>query len=173
MTMSVLLFCTLIFCLVPVQTTLLHDIIPAGMNPDLCLVATCLIGFLFGHTRGTGFGISIGFAQDLFSAGGMGLNMLIKGMAGFFSASAAHTLSTTAPTSIFIPTLVVSLFGGIASMISASPELTGISLLHETWLQVFPQTCINALLALGVNWMIGTFHSTADSSPFNAKSPQQ
>jgi len=167
--MSFLLFFTLVFCLVPVQTTLLHDIAPAGIQPDVCLVATCLIGFLLGHTRGVGFGISIGFVQDLFSAGGMGLNMLIKGMAGFFSASAAQTLSTTTPSSIFLPTLILSLLGGIVSIISASPELNGVSLLQEMWLRLVPQTCINALLALGVNWLIGIFTATASSSPFNAK----
>ena len=76
--MKTLLFISLIFLLVPLQTTVLSSISPFGIRPDLCLVAACLMGFLTGQVHGFVLGFFLGFVQDLFSASDLWLNTITK-----------------------------------------------------------------------------------------------
>lgn len=152
--MTVLLYGGLLLLLLPIQSTLLENISILGVKPDLCLVATCLIGFLGGRIRGLWLGLGLGFIQDIFSAGGMGLNLITKGLAGMVSGSAAKILSDTSPQAIFLPTLILSCAFGLLSLISARPHVDWVLLIQDTRSILLPQALYDAVLAVGFNWLI-------------------
>lgn len=157
--MTVLLYMSLLLLLVPLQVTLLEYVSLGGVKPDWCLVATCLVGFLAGRGRGFGVGVGLGFIQDVFSAGGVGLNMMTKGLAGILSGTAANTLSNTTPPAIFLPTFVLSFACGLVSLISARPHVDWLLLIQEFRSMLLPQAIFDAVLAFGINWMIARFRT--------------
>ena len=153
--MRVALYLGFFLLLVPVQVTVLDHISPWGIRPDLCLVATCLMGFLGGKRKGCGIGIGLGYIQDLFSGGTGIVNLLTKGLVGLFSGVVAKTLSNTTAEAIFLPTFFLSCVSGIISMLSARPHTDWVVLLYELRTILLPQSLFDALLAFGVYWMIG------------------
>ena len=155
--MRVAFYLSLLLLLVPIQVTVLSYVSPWGIRPDLCLVATCLIGFLEGKGKGCGIGVGLGFIQDLFSGGAGMVNLLTKGMAGLLSGLIAKTLSNTTAQAIFLPTFLLSSLSGIISLISARPHMDWFLLIHELRTILFPQSLFDALLTFGVYWMIGKF----------------
>lgn len=155
--MTVLLYSGLLLLLLPIQTTLLDNISLWGVKPDLCLVATCLTGFLGGRARGLWFGLGLGFIQDLYSAGGIGLNLITKGLAGVVSGTAAKILSDTSPPAIFLPTLVLSFACGLVSLISARPHVDWMLFIHDFRLILLPQALFDAMIAFGFNWLIAKY----------------
>lgn len=152
--MTVLLYTGLLVLLLPIQTTLLEHISIWGVKPDLCLVVTCLTGFLGGRARGLWLGLGLGFIQDIFSAGGIGLNLITKGIAGFVSGTAAKILSDTTPPAILLPTFLLSFACGLVSLISARPHVDWILLLQDFRSVLLPQGLFDAMMAFGFNWLI-------------------
>ena len=155
--MTGLLYSGLLLLLLPIQTTLLEHISLWGVKPDLCLVATCLVGFLGGRARGLWLGLGLGFIQDMYSAGGIGLNMITKGIAGVVSGTAAKILSDTTPQAIFLPTLVLSFACGLVSVISARPHVDWMLLIQEFRLILLPQALFDAMMAFWFNWLIAKY----------------
>ncbi|UCE64385.1 MAG: rod shape-determining protein MreD [Nitrospirota bacterium] len=155
--MTVLLYSGLLLLLLPIQTTLLEHISLWGVKPDLCLVATCLTGFLGGRARGLWLGLGLGFIQDMYSAGGIGLNMITKGLAGVVSGTAAKILSDTSPSAIFLPTFVLSFACGLVSLISARPQVDWLLLIQDFRSILLPQAVFDAMMALGFNWLIAKY----------------
>ena len=149
------LFAALVCLLVPIQTTLLNYLTIGGVKPDLCLVTTCLVGFFAGRGKGLAMGMGLGFLQDFFSVGGLGLNMMTKGLVGILSSMAASTLSnTTTGFSIFVPTVVLSVGSGMAFLISASPRIEWLSFLQGIQLILLPQALFDGIVASGVHWLL-------------------
>lgn len=157
--MTILLYFGVLLLLVPLQITLLEYINVWGVKPDLCLVATCLVGFLGGQVRGLGVGIGLGFVQDVFSAGGIGLNLITKSVAGVVSGTAAKTLSNTTPPAVLLTIFVLSFASGLVSLISARPQVDGMLLFHEFRSILLPQALYDAIIAFGVHWCIFKYQS--------------
>ena len=160
--MIVFLYVALLVFLVPLQITLVEYISLGGVKPDLCLVVTCLVGFLAGPTRGFGVGVGLGFIQDTFSAGWVGLNLITKGLVGIVAGTAAKTLSNTTSQAIFLPTLVLSFVCGLVSLISARPQVNWMLLIHEFQSLLLPQALFDAVMAFGANWFIARYRSVYD-----------
>ena len=157
--MTVLLYSGLLLFLLPIQTTLLEHVSLLGVKPDLFLVATCLTGFLGGRTRGLWLGLGLGFIQDMYSAGGIGLNMLTKGLAGVVSGTAAKLLSDTSPPAILLPTFILSFACGLVSLISARPQVDGLLLIQDFRSILLPQALFDAMMAFGFHWLIAKYLS--------------
>lgn len=144
----------LVLCLVPIQSTIITHVSVWGVRPDLCLVATCLVGFLFGRTSGAGLGIGLGFVQDLFSAGGMGLNLILKGSCGIICGQAAQTLSKTTPPAIVLPVSLLSFVGGVIALLSSTPRIDWMLLLEALRHLLVPQALYDGALAFGIFWLL-------------------
>ena len=157
--MKFALYASFVLLLVPIQTTLLDYISILGVRPDLCLVTVCLVGFLAGQGKGLGFGMGLGFVQDLFSAGGLGLNMVLKGLAGILSGLAAKTLLNMTPVTIFLPTVILSLGCGLLALISARPQIDWFLLIQDLRSILLPQALFDATMALFINWVIARYRS--------------
>ncbi|RMH32527.1 MAG: hypothetical protein D6690_13630 [Nitrospirae bacterium] len=150
--MKIVAYLGLVLLLVPLQMTIAR-LVNGALHPDLCLVAVCLIGFWGGWGRGFSLGLCLGFVQDLFSAGGLGINLLTKALAGLLSGYAATTLSTLTPAAIFFPTLALSMFVSVMALISASPQLDGRLLLHSAHTAILPRGLMDGALAFILNWI--------------------
>ncbi len=154
------LYMTLVLGVVPLQTSLLHYFSLGGVRPDLCLVAAALIGFLAGPVEGMSVGIALGFTQDLFSAGALGLNLIAKGAVGILAGLAGRHV-TNATMATFVATMVslsllenlVFLFvvrwgGELGDRLSALPSI------------LLPETLLNAALGAMLYWLF-TFRRPA------------
>lgn len=155
------LYVTLVLGLVPLQTSLLHYFSLGGVRPDLCLVAAALIGFLAGPVEGVLVGIALGFTQDLFSAGALGLNLIAKGAVGLLAGLAGRQV-TNATMATFLATMVsLSLLENLAFLfvVRGGGELGDrLSALPSILL---PETLLNAALGAGLYWLL-TFRRPAE-----------
>jgi len=142
----------IVLCLgtVVAQATLSTWLSVNNIYPDLCLILACLVGFLTNEYKGLMIGLTIGLFQDLLAPGGIGLNMILKGLAGCLAGVTTHTVSTVTTGAVVIVTLVLSLGCGLASLIIAYPALDGSAAFHAiSWILV-PQALYNVLLAAGI-----------------------
>jgi rod shape-determining protein MreD len=121
-----------------------------GIYPDLCLVLACVIGFLSGENRGLRVGLTVGLFQDLLAPGGIGLNMILKGLAGTLAGTTTHTISTVTGPAVLVVTLVLSLGCGLASLMVAYPIVDAISLWYAFSSVLLPHAIYNSLLTLGI-----------------------
>ena len=155
--MTGFLYSGLLLLLLPIQATFLEHISLVGVKPDLCLVATCLVGYLGGRTRGLWVGMGLGFIQDIYSAGGIGLNMITKGVVGVVSGTAPKILSDTTPPAIFLPTLVLSFSCGLVSFISARPQVDWMLIIQDFQSILLPQALLDGVTAFGIHWVIAKY----------------
>ncbi len=142
---------------VVVQATLSSLLSIQNVYPDLCLIVTCLTGFLSNEHRGLLMGLMVGLLQDLLTPGGIGINMVLKGLAGGLAGVTTHTVSTVTVTATVIVTLVISLGCGLASLIIAFPALEGSEAFHVISWTLVPQSLYHGLLAGGIFWLIHKF----------------
>ncbi|ABB14120.1 MULTISPECIES: rod shape-determining protein MreD [Carboxydothermus] len=56
-----------------------------GVKPDLILILTVILSFLYGPPRGAFFGMQGGLIEDLFTGHFIGLNTLVKMVTGFLA----------------------------------------------------------------------------------------
>ena len=152
--MKTVIFISLIFLLVPLQTTVLDSISPFGIRPDLCLVAAFLVGFLTGQVHGFVLGFFLGFAQDLFSAGDLWLNTMTKTGIGFFSGLIAKNLANTASYSAFAIVTLFSLLSGVVFLVSSRVGMDIPEILHRFLTILLPQALFDGLVAVGIYWAI-------------------
>ncbi len=167
--MYIVFYLSLLLLLVPIQVTLLPHVSPWGIRPDLCLVATCLTGFLGGKNKGIWLGLGLGFIQDLFSGGAGIINLLTKGIVGFLSGLVSKTLSNTTPQAIFLPTFFLSGICGFIALFSSRPHADWLVLIHELRTILLPQSLFDALLTFGVYWLLGKWRfiiPSVESSSF-------
>jgi cell shape-determining protein MreD len=135
------------------QATLSAWLSVNNIYPDLCLILACLVGFLTNEYKGLMIGLTVGLLQDLLAPGGIGLNMILKGLAGCLAGATTHTVSTVTTGAVAIVTLVLSLGCGLASLIVAYPSIDGSDAFHAISWILLPQALYNALLAAGIFWL--------------------
>jgi cell shape-determining protein MreD len=135
------------------QATLSTWLSVNNIYPDLCLILACLVGFLTNEYKGLMIGLTVGLFQDLLAPGGIGLNMILKGLAGCLAGATTHTVSTVTTGAVVIVTLVLSLGCGLASLIVAYPSIDGSDAFHAISWILLPQALYNALLAAGIFWL--------------------
>jgi cell shape-determining protein MreD len=135
------------------QATLSAWLSVNNIFPDLCLIFACLVGFLTNEYKGLMIGLTVGLFQDLLAPGGIGLNMILKGLAGCLAGATTHTVSTVTTGAVVIVTLVLSLGCGLASLIVAYPSIDGSDAFHAISWILLPQALYNALLAAGIFWL--------------------
>jgi cell shape-determining protein MreD len=148
------LYAGLVFGLVPFQSTILSYGSLGGVRPDLCLVATCLVGFLAGEMEGMMLGLALGFVQDLFSASDLCLNLVTKAMIGLLAGVAARHLASATPLAVLGTILAVSALSGVIFLAAVrgagGPAEMGMAFLTI----VLPQALFDAGIGAGVYWLI-------------------
>ena len=100
----------------------------------------------------------VGLLQDLLTPGGIGINMILKGLAGTLAGVTTHTVSTVTVPAVVIITVVLSFGCGLASLIVAYPALNGSEAFHSISEILVPQALYNSILAAGIFWLIHKFH---------------
>jgi len=145
----------IVLCLgtVVAQATISSWLTINSMYPDLCLVLACLAGFLTNEYKGLLIGLTVGLFQDLLSPGGIGLNMILKGLAGSLAGATTHTISTVTVPAVVMVTLVLSLVCGLASLVMAYPALDGAETFHAISRILAPQALYQSVLAAGIFWL--------------------
>jgi rod shape-determining protein MreD len=158
--MLIILHIGLCIATVVAQATLSSSLSIDDVNPDLCLIVACLAGFLSNEYKGLMIGLTVGLLQDLLTPGGIGINLILKGLAGTLAGATTHTVSTVTALAVAVVTLVLSLVCGLASLIVAYPALEGSEAFHAiSWILV-PQALYNSFLAAGFFWLIHKFRSS-------------
>ncbi|WP_447964014.1 rod shape-determining protein MreD [Nitrospira sp. Ecomares 2.1] len=152
--MAIFLNIVLCFGVVLAQAVFSTILSVKGIYPDLCFILACLIGFLSGEYKGLMIGLTVGLFQDLLTPGGIGLNMVIKALAGGLAGITTHTFSTVTSASVLLITFALSLGCGLASLVVAYPELNSLDLLHAFSSGLIPQGLYNSLLTLVMFWLI-------------------
>ncbi len=138
------------------QATLNSFLSINNVYPDLCLVLACLAGFFSNEYKGSIIGLTVGFLQDLLTPGGIGLNMILKGLAGYLAGMTTYTISTVTTSAVVIVAVALSLGCGLASLIVAYPALNGSEAFHVISWVLVPQALYNSVLAAGFFWLTHT-----------------
>ncbi len=147
------LYLLLVFGLVPIQTTVLTYAGLGGVRPDLCLVAAILVGFFAGELDGLLLGLVLGFVQDLFSAGELGLNLVAKGSAGFLAGMAGRYVTNTTPITVLATVFGLSLLSGTVFLLTVGAGgLAGVS--FAIWSVLLPQALWDATLGGAGYWLV-------------------
>jgi len=94
----------------------------------------------------------VGLLQDLLAPGGIGLNMILKGLAGALAGITTHTISTITGPAVLLVTLALSLGTGLASLMVAYPEVDALVLFYGLSSVLLPQGLYNSILTLGIFW---------------------
>ena len=136
-------------CVVIIQSTLSRYLAIQGVHPDFCLVLACVVGFLFGEYKGLAVGITVGLFQDLLSPGGIGVNIVLKGLAGVLSGVITHTVSTVTGPAILAGAWILSLGCGLASLVIAFSDISATNFAYTLTTGLLPQSMYNSILALG------------------------
>ena len=162
--MKALVWIAVILIVVPVQVTWLQYVAIGDVRPDVCLALTALIGFLRDERQGFLFGLGIGFAQDLSSAGELWLNMLTKGAAGLVSALVGRRLVRTTVLAFVVLVLSVSALSGILFLFSGR----AIGSLADEVLTVrsvlLPQASYDSAVAAGLYWLLARRIGTGEET---------
>ncbi|MGD9853174.1 MAG: rod shape-determining protein MreD [Nitrospirales bacterium] len=152
------IYIALSLCVVILQSTLSPYLAIQGVHPDFCLVLACVVGFLFGEYKGLAVGLTVGLFQDLLSPGGIGVNIVLKGLAGVLSGVITHTVSTVTGPAILAGTWVLSLGCGLASLVIAFSDVDLTTFAYTMTAGLLPQSVYNSILALGSFLIFRKFH---------------
>ena len=136
------------------QVTLLHSLNPFGIQPDLCLVIACLVGFRTGQVRGVLVGFCLGFFQDVFSAGPFGLNTFTKAGVGFLAGVFAKNLANRASYAAFVPIVACSVLSAIVLLLWSRMGMGLGEIFHGFFSILLPQAILDGLVAIVANWVI-------------------
>ncbi len=156
--MTILVYLALSLCVVIMQGTLSTSLAIKGVFPDFCLIMACVVGFLFGEYKGLAGGLTVGLLQDFLSPGGLGVNMVLKGLAGVLGGVVTHTVSTVTGPAILAGTWVLSIGYGLASLVIAFPDVSVSTFVYILTTVLLPQSVYNSLLALACFWIVRKFH---------------
>lgn len=99
-------------------------------------------------------GLTVGLFQDLLTPGGIGLNMILKALAGGLAGVTTHTFSSVTSPAVLLVTFGLSLGCGLASLVVAYPVVDGLALLPALSSGLLPQGLYNSLLTLMMFWLI-------------------
>lgn len=98
-------------------------------------------------------GLTVGLFQDLLAPGGIGLNMILKGLAGALAGITTHTISTITGPAVLLVTLALSFGTGLAALMVAYPVVDALVLLYGLSSVLLPQGLYNSILTLGIFWL--------------------
>ncbi|MCS7051887.1 MAG: hypothetical protein NZL87_09750 [Thermomicrobium sp.] len=158
--MKAWLYAGLAVGLVPIQTTVLEHASVAGVRPDLCLIATSLIGLFGGPVEGMLMGVWLGFEQDLFSAGETWVNAIAKAAIGLAAGLAARYL-THATAVMMLPLLLgLSMCSGIAFLLAGAG---GQTVPDAVRLVLLPQAAFDTAVGMGLYWLLAGHFQKDDS----------
>ncbi len=108
-------------------------------------------------------GLTVGLFQDLLTPGGIGLNMILKALAGGLAGVTTHTFSTVTSPAVLLVTFALSLGCGLASLVVAYPGVDGPGPLTCPLLRTAPTRPLQQppdpgdVLAYQVHWPIGEY----------------
>ena len=147
-------YAALVLGLAPLQATLTHYLGIAGIRPDFCLIAACLIGFRGGAWEGVGMGMALGLGQDILSAGGWGVNLATKGLAGLLAGLAGRQMTGVTPATLLATLATLSAAAGLVSLLTMAPEIGWAERLGALPRILLPETAINTVLGGGLYWLL-------------------
>jgi len=153
-----ILFRTLfIFIAFVLQVTVLKIGNLWGIQPDFLLILLTWLALSSDRTRAVEYGFLLGFGQDVFSGGPMGLNTLVKMMIGFFNSGLRKNIifdnSANRTIVVMLNTLIqVLLIGGICSLLSLP-----ISIGDIIDRKFFYQLLSHGILSLPIMWAMDKF----------------
>ena len=153
--MKISVYAVFILFLFSFQATLFYSLSPFGIQPDLCLVIACLVGFRTGQVPGVIVGFCLGFIQDLFSAGPFGLNTFTKAGAGFLAGVFAKNLANRASYAAFVPIMACSVLSAIVFLLASRMGMGLGEMFHGFSSILLPQAIVDGLAAIVANWIIG------------------
>ena len=153
--MKISAYTVFILFLFSFQATLFYSLSPFGIQPDLCLVIACLVGFRTGQVPGVIVGFCLGFIQDLFSAGPFGLNTFTKAGAGFLAGVFAKNLANRASYAAFVPIMACSVLSAIVFLLASRMGMGLGEMFHGFSSILLPQAILDGLAAIVANWIIG------------------
>lgn len=156
------LLAVLMVALVPIQTTVLEHVSIGGIRPDLCLIVVCLVGVMSGEVHGMFLGLALGFAQDIFSAGELWLNMVAKGMIGFLAGFVSRHLANATPGAMLTLILALSFLSGLVFLVVERAGTGLLDALLGVRLLVLPQAAFDAAVGTGVYWLVAGRTRRAD-----------
>lgn len=148
------LYLLLALGLAPAQTSLFPHLDVLGVRPDLCLVAACLIGFLNGELEGLLMGMALGLVQDLFSAGGWGLNLAAKGAAGLGAGLLARQMAYPTARAVGLVVLGLSLCASALFLLAFRMGKGVVVPFMTAGAVAVPQALMDAALGAGLYWFL-------------------
>jgi len=152
--MKIGLYTVFILFLFSFQATLLYSVNPFGIQPDLCLVITCLVGFRMGRVPGMIVGFCLGFIQDAFSAGMFGLNTFTKAGVGFLAGAFARNLANREAHAAFVPIMACSILSSTVFLLSSRMGMGLGEMFYAFSFILLPQALLDGLAAIVANWVI-------------------
>ncbi len=155
--MAIFLHFLLCLGVVLAQVTLSAFLSIKGVYPDLCLVLACMAGLVAGEYRGLAIGLTVGFFQDLLTPSGVGLNIILKGLAGILAGVTTHTISALTGPVVLLVTLALSWGCGFASLITTYPIVNFWDFVNLFSSFLLPQGLYHGLLGAAIFWVIQTF----------------
>lgn len=147
------IYTALIFGIVPLQTTLLPYVSVGGIRPDLGLIAVVLVGLFGTEVEALLVGLALGFAQDLFSAGGPWVNMTTKAAVGFVAGVVGKNLANLTPIAVFVPTLCLSIGAGMVLLLEARGTDV-LAIIDGLQFVLLPQALLDAVIASLLCWFL-------------------
>lgn len=152
--MKAALYAALVLVLAPLEATMTHYLEIAGIRPDFSLIAACLIGFRSGPLEGMGMGIALGLGQDILSAGGWGMNLATKGLAGLLAGLAGRQITGVTPATLLATLATLSAAAGLVFLWTMAPELDWTQRLGALPRILLPETAINTVLGGALFWLL-------------------
>ncbi|MGH9896073.1 MAG: hypothetical protein ACREA0_29605, partial [bacterium] len=144
----------LLVVLVPVQTTVLAYLSVGGIRPDVCLVAAVLVGATSGSRAGMLFGFAVGFLQDQFTAGVLGLNLVTKGLAGLLAGLVWRYLANLTPVTVVGLVLVLSAVTNLVFFVAGLSDAGPSEAVARLQSILLPQAVFDAVIGVCVYWLI-------------------
>jgi rod shape-determining protein MreD len=133
---------------------MLDHISLAGIRPDLCLIAVCLIGFVRGEAEGAIFGLALGFVQDLFTASDLWLNMATKGVAGLVAGVTSRHLASATFVALLTTLASLSLLSGLIFLVWGRGVVEIAETLESVRSVLIPQVVFDTAVGGALFWLI-------------------
>jgi len=119
---------------------------PLRLHADLLLVFVLWIGMRRGDTAGTLWGVVLGFAADVFSAGLPGANILTMGLLGFAAGSLREQLDCDNPNTQAIVAALATLAQGLVHLALLEVFSAGRGVLFPFLGTIAPSAAVNGVL---------------------------
>lgn len=152
--MKSVVYVVIVMVLVPIQATLMHYVSIVGIRPDLCLIAACLIGFRRGTLEGMGMDMALGLVQDIFSAGGWGVNLATKGLAGLLAGLAGRQMTGITPAALLTTMGALSVMSGLVFLLTMGPEVGLGQRMSALQRILLPEALLNTALGAVLYWLL-------------------